>query len=118
LSNAFRHNPPETKASVTANVLHCAGHPGAQVEIIGPGEGTGLPSALLASPFEASRHHRSGSSGAGLGLSIANGIVLAHEGAIELGAVEAGTTFRIVLPVEAPAGELAELPTHGAGAGS
>ena len=106
LSNAFRHNPPGTNASVTANVLHRA--------TIGrcprsrsssPMTGRGSRRALLDSPFEASRRHRSRNSGAGLGLSIANGIVLAHEGAIELAAVEVGTAFRIVLPVEAPAGE-------------
>ena len=93
-----KHRSPPTCCTAPAS-------PAPEVEIIVADDGTGFPSALLDSPFEASRRHRSGSSGAGLGLSIANGIVLAHEGAIELGPVEVGTAFRIVLPVEAPAGE-------------
>jgi len=108
LSNAFRHNPPGTNASVTANVLDRADDPIHYVEIVVADDGTGFPGALGASPFEASRRHRSRNAGAGLGLSIANGIVLAHEGEIKLAAVEVGTAFRIVLPVEAPAGETAD----------
>jgi signal transduction histidine kinase/ABC-type sulfate/molybdate transport systems ATPase subunit len=110
LSNAFRHNPPGTNASVTANLLHREDDPIHYVEIIVADDGTGFPGVLVASPFEASRRHHSRNSGAGLGLSIANGILLAHEGAIELVSVEVGTAFRIVLPVEAPAGETAETP--------
>jgi signal transduction histidine kinase/ABC-type sulfate/molybdate transport systems ATPase subunit len=110
LSNAFRHNPPGTNASVTANLVHRDGDPLHYVEIIVADDGTGFPGVLVASPFEASRRHHSRNSGAGLGLSIANGILLAHEGAIELVSVEVGTAFRIVLPVEAPAGETAETP--------
>jgi signal transduction histidine kinase/ABC-type multidrug transport system ATPase subunit len=110
LSNAFRHNPPGTNASVTANVLDRGDDPIHNVEIVVADDGMGFPGALGASPFEASRRHRSRNAGAGLGLSIANGIVLAHEGGIELATVEAGTAFRIVLPVEAPAGETADTP--------
>ena len=113
LSNAFRHNPPRTIVSVTANALPRDGRPVSGVEIVVADDGAGFPPALEASPFEASRRHRSRTSGAGLGLSIANGIVLAHEGAIELVAVEVGTTFRIALPVEAPGGETAEMPPDG-----
>jgi signal transduction histidine kinase len=68
-------------------------------------DGGGFPSALAEAPFEASQRHRSRSSGAGLGLSIANGIVIAHEGRIALEPVEVGTSFRIRLRVEAPAGD-------------
>jgi signal transduction histidine kinase/ABC-type sulfate/molybdate transport systems ATPase subunit len=113
LSNAFRHNPPQTNVSVTANAVPRDGSPVSEVEIIVADDGTGFPSALLASPFEASRPPRSPNSGAGLGLSIANGIVRAHEGGIELAAVEVGTTFRVVLPVEAPPDETAEIPADG-----
>jgi signal transduction histidine kinase/ABC-type sulfate/molybdate transport systems ATPase subunit len=114
LSNAFRHNPPGTNASVTAHVLRRDDQPVSEVEIVVADDGTGFPGALETAPFEASRRQRSRNSGAGLGLSIANGIVLAHEGGIELSPVEVGTAFRIVLPVEAPAGETADTPADGA----
>jgi signal transduction histidine kinase len=114
LSNAFRHNPPGTNVSVTANAVHRDGRPVSAVEIVVADDGTGFPNALRASPFEASRRQRSRDSGAGLGLSIANGIVVAHEGAIELAAAEVGTAFRIVLPVEAPAGETTDISAHAA----
>jgi signal transduction histidine kinase/ABC-type sulfate/molybdate transport systems ATPase subunit len=110
LSNAFRHNPPGTNVSVTATMPQRSGVAMPEVDVVVTDDGTGFPNALLASPFDASRRHRSRNSGAGLGLSIAHGIVLAHAGEIELASVEVGTAFRIVLPVEAPAGETAETP--------
>jgi signal transduction histidine kinase len=114
LSNAFRHNPTGTNVFVSAKALQRDGQPVSDVEIVVADDGTGFPHALLASPFEASRRPRSRNSGAGLGLSIANGIVLAHEGTIELASAEVGTRFRIVLPVEAPVGETADMPAEGA----
>jgi signal transduction histidine kinase len=103
LSNAFRHNPPETRVSVSARELPSGGPTPPEVEVVVADDGRGFPSALAKAPFEASQRHRSRSSGAGLGLSIANGIVLAHQGGIELMPTDTGATFRIVLRVEAPA---------------
>jgi signal transduction histidine kinase/ABC-type branched-subunit amino acid transport system ATPase component len=102
-SNAFRHNPPGTHVSVSAGAVQRRDH-APEVEILVADDGIGFPSALADAPFEASQRRRSRSSGAGLGLSIANGIVLAHGGLIELLAPDAGTSFRILLPVEAPPG--------------
>jgi signal transduction histidine kinase/ABC-type multidrug transport system ATPase subunit len=102
LSNAFRHNPPKTAVTVVARELTARDGAPPEVEVIVSDDGQGFESGLAASPFEASRRTRSRSSGAGLGLSIANGIVAAHEGHIELVPVERGATFRIVLRVEAP----------------
>jgi hypothetical protein len=48
------------------------------------------------------RRRRSPSSGSGLGLSIARGIVEAHGGRMELVQPVQGTCFRILLPVENP----------------
>ena len=53
------------------------------------------------------RRRRSPSSGSGLGLSIARGIVEAHGGRIELARPAQGTCFRIMLPVENPESQAA-----------
>jgi signal transduction histidine kinase len=64
-------------------------------------DGIGIPDELAAAPFVPARRRRQGSSGAGLGLSIARGIVEAHGGRIELQRLAKGTCFRVHLPVEA-----------------
>jgi signal transduction histidine kinase/ABC-type multidrug transport system ATPase subunit len=123
LTNAVRHNPPGTRVQVTATA-RAAGHPcpaasSAEADPAGwpaPAEvvvsvidnGTGMPGELPATPFEPAQRRRAPSAGAGLGLSIAKGIVEAHGGRIELRRLTRGTCFRICLPVEAvdrPAGE-------------
>jgi two-component system, OmpR family, sensor kinase len=45
---------------------------------------------------------RSGNAGAGLGLSIARGIVQAHTGTLGLEPVDVGTSFSVHLPIEGP----------------
>jgi signal transduction histidine kinase/ABC-type multidrug transport system ATPase subunit len=95
LSNAIRHNPPRTRVTLTAMPA-----PPNAVEIRVSDDGLGLPAEVADAPFEATRGPRSGSAGAGLGLSITRGIVEAHGGTIELMAVEPGTGFAIRLPIE------------------
>jgi hypothetical protein len=63
-----------------------------------------MPVELMLAPFESMRRPRTHSPGAGLGLSIAKGIVAAHGGRIELEQAPKGTCFRVYLPVEKPAG--------------
>jgi hypothetical protein len=65
-------------------------------------DGGGLPPELAAAPFGPKRRGHSASAGAGLGLSIAQGIVAAHAGQIRPGSTAKGTRFEIRLPVEAP----------------
>jgi signal transduction histidine kinase len=95
LSNALRHNPPGTQATLSARPA-----PPNAVEICVSDDGLGLPAELADAPFEATHGHRTRSAGAGLGLSIARGIVEAHDGTIELVPGDTGATFVIRLPIE------------------
>jgi signal transduction histidine kinase/ABC-type multidrug transport system ATPase subunit len=114
LTNAFRHNPPGTRVTVTARAA--AAEPGradelglargsctTEVEISVSDDGCGFPEELAPAPFDSARRHRSAAAGARLGLSIAQGIMRAHGGRIELAPAAVGTTFRVRLPVEAAA---------------
>jgi signal transduction histidine kinase len=56
-------------------------------------------------PFRRAVHATHGIPGIGLGLSISRRIVVAHGGRLEVHSVaQAGSTFRVKLPVDAPAG--------------
>jgi signal transduction histidine kinase len=111
LNNAFGHNPPGTQVRVTA------GAGPAEVTISVQDDGQGMPPELAAAPFEPARRTNNSSqtglasrratnatrqnAGAGLGLSIAKGIVQAHGGRLELAERPKGTCFSVYLPVEA-----------------
>jgi signal transduction histidine kinase/ABC-type multidrug transport system ATPase subunit len=112
LNNAFGHNPPGTRVQVTVTIAPSS----AEVIIRVRDDGRGMPPELAAAPFEPARRARTSSNGtsgatngashrksagAGLGLSIAKGIVQAHRGRIELVPLDAGTCFSVTLPVEA-----------------
>jgi signal transduction histidine kinase/ABC-type multidrug transport system ATPase subunit len=114
LTNAVGHNPPGTRVQVTATSAPAC----AEVVISVRDDGRGLPPELAAAPFEPARRSTSNgasngaahrkSAGAGLGLSIAKGIVQAHGGRIELSPIpplEPGTCFSVTLPVEAEASD-------------
>jgi signal transduction histidine kinase/ABC-type multidrug transport system ATPase subunit len=87
LTNAFGHNPPGTTVHITVSQQAPA-----QVVITVWDNGSGMPPP----------GGRSGNAGAGLGLSIARGIVQAHAGALNLDAVTEGTCFSVHLPIEGP----------------
>jgi len=68
--------------------------------------GCGMPAQDLQRVFDPFFTTKGVGKGTGLGLSVSHGIVKAHGGAIEVeSAVNEGSTFRIFLPIEAPAGE-------------
>ena len=98
LSNALRHNDEDTLVTVTS-----AQRRDGRIELLVSDTGAGLPPELRRAPFDSTRRHRSATAGAGLGLSITRGIVAAHGGDIELLDTDVGATFRISLPLEAPA---------------
>jgi len=106
LDNAIGHNPPGTRVSISAEA---AGRDGIAVSVLD--DGPGMPSEIACAPFEPMRRRRTPTAGAGLGLSIAKGVIEAHGGSIVLEQPGKGTRFRIHLPVEmplGPAGRLAE----------
>jgi signal transduction histidine kinase/ABC-type multidrug transport system ATPase subunit len=98
LDNALGHNPPGTRVNVSAAA---AGGAGIAVTVLD--DGTGMPSEVASAPFEPVRRRRTPTAGAGLGLSIAKGIVEAHGGRIVLEQPAKGTRFLVHLPVEMPA---------------
>jgi signal transduction histidine kinase/ABC-type multidrug transport system ATPase subunit len=95
LDNALGHNPPGTRVTVRAAAQGPAG-----VAITVADDGTGMPDDFAMGPFEPMRRHRSRTAGAGLGLSIARGIVAAHGGRLVLERPAEGTQFRVWLPIE------------------
>jgi signal transduction histidine kinase len=96
LDNALGHNPPGTRVTVRAAVAEPAG-----VAVTVADDGTGMPAEVTAAPFEPMRRRRAPTAGAGLGLSIARGIMTAHGGRLDLESADLGTRFRVWLPVEA-----------------
>ncbi len=98
LDNALGHNPPGTRVSVTAAA---PGQGGITVSVLD--DGVGMPSEIASTPFEPVRRRRAPTAGAGLGLSIARGIVEAHGGRIVLEQPAKGTRFLVHLPIEMPA---------------
>ncbi len=120
LANALGHNPPGTTVRVSASMdgpagmttagMTTAGVPTAGVTVSVVDDGAGMPAEVALAPFDPNRRRRTPSAGAGLGLSIAKGIVTAHGGSIDLEQPPQGTCFRIRLPVEMPAPGASVLP--------
>jgi signal transduction histidine kinase len=105
LGNALGHNPPGTRVTVTADAAPERADEHGTVIVRVTDDGEGMPPELLYAPATATairRPRRRGESGAGLGLSIAKGIVEAHGGLLELEQAARGTSLRITLPVEKP----------------
>jgi signal transduction histidine kinase len=97
LENALRHNPVGTHVSV-----HATGDEERGIVVTVNDDGGGLPDEVASALFEPRPRGGSPSSGAGLGLSIAKGIVDAHQGKIAFERLEHGTRFSVHLPVGGP----------------
>jgi signal transduction histidine kinase/ABC-type multidrug transport system ATPase subunit len=97
LDNALRHNPPGVLVTVEVSAS------GADAVVIRVADdGKGIPRELQAHLFESQTTGPTSAPGAGLGLSIARGIVLAHGGHMSLEDVGVGACFLVVLPIEGP----------------
>jgi signal transduction histidine kinase len=107
--NGIRFSPDGSRVTVRAGCARGV------LEIVVADSGVGIPRDRQATVFERafmvreSEHHHSSSAlefnsaGLGLGLPIANGIVRAHGGTIVLESEPGrGSTFTILIPVEAP----------------
>jgi signal transduction histidine kinase/ABC-type multidrug transport system ATPase subunit len=95
LDNALRHNRPDVQVRVEVSLV------GTDTVVIRVADnGGGIPPDLKAHLFESAARGATGPPGAGLGLSIAKGIVLAHGGHISLEEVGSGACFLVVLPIE------------------
>jgi signal transduction histidine kinase/ABC-type multidrug transport system ATPase subunit len=97
LENALRHNPVGTRVWVNA-----MGDEESGVVITVNDDGGGLPDEVAGALFEPRPRADTPSAGAGLGLSIAKGIVDAHQGQIALERLQHGTRFSVHLPIGGP----------------
>jgi signal transduction histidine kinase len=97
LENALRHNPEGTRVAVKATGDEQHG-----VEVTVTDDGGGLPYAVASALFEPRSGGFGPAAGAGLGLSIAKGIVDAHLGKIALERLDHGTRFSVKLPIGGP----------------
>jgi signal transduction histidine kinase len=101
IDNAVRHTPAGTRVLVSA----AQGSEPLTVKMRVSDDGPGLPPALAGQIFQPYARGTTVVPGAGLGLSIAHGIVEAHGGHIMLEPVPIGTSFLVTLPVEPAPGE-------------
>jgi two-component system NtrC family sensor kinase len=85
------------------------GEPVPMIEISITDTGCGIPEKDLQRIFDPFFTSKGVGKGTGLGLSVSHGIVMAHNGAIEVDSeVGKGSTFRVYLPLETQKAELAE----------
>jgi len=95
LDNALRHNPAGT--SIWVDAVYDGS---SEIWIRVRDDGSGVPAEIRSTLFRLRQRRLGPTAGAGLGLSIAKGIVDAHGGRIALQPVEQGTAFLIELPVD------------------
>jgi len=97
LENAFRHNDEGTRVRIDASAQSSE-----DVVVTVADDGAGGAEEIIAAVLSGLRARRSATAGAGLGLTIARGIVEAHGGRIALERAPHGTSFAIRLPIEQP----------------
>ncbi|MFI8947083.1 sensor histidine kinase [Streptomyces sp. NPDC053750] len=99
LTNAAAHTPPGTKVSVTVSVTADA----ARVAVADTGPG--IPAAdrerIFDRFYRVDKARSRDRGGSGLGLAVADSLVRAHGGTIELGGGAGATVFTVALPAAA-----------------
>ncbi|HUB70471.1 MAG TPA: ATP-binding cassette domain-containing protein [Acidimicrobiales bacterium] len=95
LDNALRHNGPDVEVKVKVFLL---GEDKVGVRVADNGQG--IPAEMRPQLLDAQARGAISAQGAGLGVSIARGIVTAHGGEMTIEDVPEGTSFLVVLPVE------------------
>jgi len=115
LSNAFKFTPSGGRVELDA-----APAEGNHIRLAVSDTGAGIPADQLPHVFQkfyqADNQAAASAKGTGLGLAIAKGIVEAHQGEIRCDSVEGeGTTFTLLLPVQAIERRRAGRPTPAAG---
>jgi two-component system sensor histidine kinase GlrK len=121
LSNALKFSPSGAQIRVEAFPVENANHGPVAVEIRISDEGPGIPGEEINNIFkhfyQSRNQHTRSRQGTGLGLAIARHIVEAHRGRIwaesKLGC---GSTFHVVLPIEAKKSPASHPFTHARGA--
>ena len=94
----------ESRQSRAADAAKDPAAPAGMVEIVVRDTGCGIPEANLQRIFDPFFTSKEVGKGTGLGLSVSHGIIKAHGGTIKVeSTVGVGTTFRIQLPLAAPA---------------
>jgi two-component system, OmpR family, phosphate regulon sensor histidine kinase PhoR len=98
ISNAIRYTPGG-RVEIGANEFLDGG----KVELWVTDNGSGIPPEKLDFVFDKFETERAGERGAGLGLAIVKAFVEAHGGLVSVASeVNAGTTFRVTLPLGRP----------------
>lgn len=100
LANAYTHGDPRQGVAVCARVEND------EFTLAVTNQGPPIPAERIPQLFQPFfRHtHKAQADGLGLGLFIAAELARAHEGRIEVDSGEAGTTFSLRFPAQAPAG--------------
>jgi two-component system, OmpR family, sensor histidine kinase BaeS len=108
VANALRYTPPGGRITVGVAAGTSGVSGASEVAFSVSDTGPGIPADRLATVFD--RFSKSPDSrGAGLGLSIAKGLVEAHGGRISVGSTASGTVFTFVLPVGGDADHAAQV---------
>jgi two-component system sensor histidine kinase BaeS len=99
IANALRYTPTGGRITIAVQAGSTPAGPAVAFEVADTGPG--IPADRQSTVFD--RFSKSPDSrGAGLGLSIAKGLVEAHGGAISVASATGGTTFTFVLPTGGP----------------